>query len=376
MRPVSDAFLESLRGSHSRFYEAFVVAPGQTGVEPTGTQLSLIDGDVKLDADAAIRSIVDLAVEGYGWFPDNAEDLLAPYGNEIFIRVGMVFGGGAVEYVSLGYFRILDTNQEDAPDGPIQINAQDRMAGILEARLLNPVQFSSTDTYGDVVEQLIQEVFSWATIEWDDLTYLDPLGRSVVAEEDRFAFLNELVTSLGKIWYWDHRGVLVICNAPPQDEPVWSVDRARKGHMGAQINVARELSRDGVYNAVKASGEALDDVTPVYAVAYDNNPVSPTFYDGDFGKVPMFYVSPFITTVGQAQSAAEALLIKKLGLPYQVEFTAISNPALEPYDAVLVEMRQGVSSIHVIDTLNIPLTYARPMTCTTREQTLIVIGEL
>jgi hypothetical protein len=372
VRPVSDAFLNALRGSHSRFFEAFVVAPGQTGVEPTGTQLSLIEGDVKVDRNAAIRSILDLEVDGTGMFPDNADDLLAPYGNEIFIREGLVFGGGSVEYVSQGYFRILDTTQDDAPDGPIQINAQDRMAGILEARLLVPVQFASTETYGDVVSELVEEIYPWATIEWDDSTDTDALGRSVIAEEDRYAFLNELVTSLGKEWYWDYRGVLVIKDAPPQDEPVWSVNA---GADGVLINMGRELSRDGVYNAVKASGEALDDVTPVYAVAYDNNPASPTFYNGDFGKVPMFFVSPFLTTVGQAQSAAEGLLIKKLGLPYQVEFTAISNPALEPGDAVLVELG-NISAIHVIETLTIPLSPERAMSATTREQTLIVIGEL
>jgi hypothetical protein len=374
VRPVSNNFLQALRGSHSRVYEAFVVEPGQTGVEPTGTAVSVLDGDVRLDLNAAIRSHVDLMLEGTGLFPDSADDSLAPYGNEIFVRIGLVFSSGSIEYVSQGYFRILDTVQSWAPDGPILINAQDRMAGILEARLLNPVQFASSRTYGSVVEELVEAVYPWATIEWDDSTDTSTLGRAMIAEEDRYTFLNDLITSLSKIWYWDHRGILVIKDAPPQDESVWDVNA---GQNGVLINLGREISREGVYNAVKASGEDTGTTAPVSAVAYDNNPDSPTYYNGGFGKVPYFMASPFIKTVAQARSAAQAQLKKNLGLPYQIEFTALSNPALEPYDAVEVNMT-GVPSrteTHVVESLIIPLSPDRAMAATTREQTTILIGD-
>ena len=54
MRPVSEKFLSSLRGSHRATAQAFVVAPGQIGTEPTGTEISILDGDVQLDANASI----------------------------------------------------------------------------------------------------------------------------------------------------------------------------------------------------------------------------------------------------------------------------------------------------------------------------------
>ena len=276
-----------------------------------------------------------MSTDGTRMFPDNADDLLAPYSNEIFIRLGMAFGGGSFEYVSLGYFRISSVEQAQAPNGPISIAAQDRMAGIVEARLLQPIQFPSTETYGAVVSELVQEVYPWATIQWDDLTYTDALGRSVIAEEDRYKFLNELVTALGKIWYWDHRGVLIIKDTPAEDDPVWHVNA---GENGVLVELSRDLSRDGVYNAIVVSGEALDTVTPARAVAVDDNPDSPTYWYGDFGKVPTFYNSSFITTVNQAQTAANALLNRKLGLPYAVDFRAIKNPAIEPYDPVVVNL--------------------------------------
>lgn len=377
MRPVSDAFLGSLRGSHKAVSEAYVVSPGQTGVTPTGTEITILDGDVQLDATASIRSTLDLATDGTNMFPDNALDLLAPYGNEIFVRRGIEFGTGAVEWVSLGYFRIQAVEQEQAPNGPIQISAQDRMSGIVEGRLINPVQYATTDTYGDIVSGLVTEIYPWATIEWDDATDTDATGRSLIAEEDRFQFLDDLVKSVGKIWFWDYRGILVIKDPPDETASVW---RVNAGEDGVLVALNRELSREGVYNGVVAYGEALDTETPARAVAVDNNPDSPTYWSGDFGKVPRFYSSPFITTDDQALSAATSLLKQNLGLPYSVDFNVIPNPALEPYDPVAINFtRRGnnlnYDEIHVLDRITVPLTSDQTMKAETREQTLVIIGE-
>ena len=368
MRPVSERFLRAVRGSHQAVAQAYVVQAGQTGTSPEGTEIPILEGDVELDAKAAIRSTLDLSTTGDLW-PTAASDLLAPYGNEVFVRRGIAFGGGAVEWVSLGYFRINAPEQDDAPSGPITISAQDRMAGIIEARLLAPVQYGTTATYGEIMEDLVLEVYPWATIDWDDATDGDATGRTLIAEEDRHKFLDELVTSRGKIWYWDHRGVLVIKDPPDPGSPVFEVNAGRNGVL---VSLSRALTREGVYNAVVASGEAADTEAPPRAVVVDANPESPTFWDGDFGKVPRFYGSPFITTEAQALAAAESLLRQAIGLPYSVDFTMVPNVALEPHDPVRVGF-PGRNETHVLEKLTVPLAVEQPMKSATREQTLIVI---
>lgn len=370
MRPVSAAFLRTVRGSHQVVSEARVVSPGQTGVAPGGVLLDIHDGDVQIDGTADIRSTLDLTVTGSGMWPTRASSLLAPFGNEIHARRGIVFGNGTTEWVSLGYFRINTPSQADAPDGPITIAASDRMGGLIKARMLTPVQFPPTATAGTVVTQLVREVYPWAVIQWDDLTDTTPLGRSLTVEEDRYAFLADLVTSYGKVWYWDHRGVLVIKAAPSPAEPVFDVDY---GQGGVLVELSRELSDDGVYNAVVATGEGADTTSPVRAVAIDNNPTSPTYWNGAFGKVPRWYSSPFITTKSQAESAAASILSRSIGLPYRVDFTAVPNPALEPYDPVRV-IYPGRMETHVLERLTVPLRASAPMTAATREQTLVVMG--
>lgn len=368
MRPVSEAFLATLRGSHKAVFAAYVVAAGQTGTAPTGTLVPILGGDVEIDAKAKVRSTLDLRTDGTGTFPNEAGDLFAPYGNEVFVRRGIEFGGGRVEWVSLGYFRINSVEQDDDANGPLRVAGQDRMAGLIEARLLGPVHFAAVQTFGAVVAQLVEQVYPWVTIEWDDVTETDPIGRSVIAEEDRFEFLDELIKSVGKIWFWDHRGVLVVKDLPDAEAVVWQVN---SGAGGVLVRLSRELSREGVYNGVVASGEALDTIAPPRGVAVDDNPASPTYWNGPFGQVPRFYTSPFITTTGQALAAAASLLRQNLGLPYNVDFGQVPNPALEPYDPVAV----SGSGVHVIERLKVPLDVDTVQTATTREQTLVVIGQ-
>lgn len=370
MRPVSDRFLATLRGSHTATFQARVLTNWQTGVDPDGVEIPILSGDVQMSATASIRSTLDLTTHA-DW-PTRADSLLAPYGNEIWVARGVAYGNGVTEWVSLGYFRLYASEQDDAPKGPIRLSARDRMSGIVDARLLAPIQFPSNRTFGSVLAELVQEVYPQATIEWDDPAVRDrPIGRALIAEEDRFEVLDDLVTSVGKVWYWDHRGILVVRDAPDPESPVWEVNG---GANGVLVSLSRELSRDGVYNAVVAYGEATDTETPPRAVAVDDNPNSPTYWRGRFGKVPRYYSSPFVTTQVQARSAAASLLRQQLGLPYSVDFTAIPNPALEPGDPVRIVQSDGTTETHVIESLTIPLTVEGALSAATREQTRILIG--
>lgn len=378
MKTITDAALNVLTAQSGFDVRATVLEAFQTGINPDGTVIDVMGGDVQLDGKADIWATLDLTTNGKQMWPVNSDDLLVPYGNEIFIERAVKWGTNT-EWIPLGYFRIDTPEQNLIPDGPIRISAPDRMAGIIDARLTAPRQFLSTATYGSVVQTLIEEVYPDAVIEWDDSTDESTTGRSLIAEEDRYAFLNDLVTSLGKIWYFDHRGILVIKDAPSVDSAaVYSVNY---GAHGVLVDLNRKLTRKGVFNAVVATGEAADTTTPSRAVAFDNNPSSPTYYSGRFGPVPRFYSSPFLTTNAQCLSAATALLERSLGLPYSVNFAAVPNPALEPYDVVNIKYpttsgshRHETTETHIIDQITIPLNAVNPITAATREQSVILIG--
>lgn len=370
MRPVSDAFLRTLTGSHTMLATATVCTTFQTGVSPTGTAIPILGGDAQIDGTADIRSTLDLETDGTAMWPTAAASLLAPYGNEIYVRRGLLHS--AAEYVGLGYFRIDGPEQDNPPNGPIRLSGRDRMAGIIDAQLLAPQQFGTTASLGFIMSTLVGQVYPTAVIEWDDATSAAVLTRPLICEQDRFQFLDDLVRSRGKIWYWDYRGVLVIKSAPNPAVPVWEVSA---GAGGVLLSVSRHLTREGVYNAVVAQGEAFDSFPPVRGVAYDNNPLSPTYYGGRFGPVPKFFSSPSLFSPGQAAAAAEAELRRNLGLPYSMDLSCVPNPALEPWDPVAVRIAASQRrEIHILERITVPLTASDAMTASTREQTTVLVG--
>lgn len=374
MRPVTAAFLRTVTQSHTMTARARVLETYQTGTAPAGTEIPILGGQVVTNGTAAVRGSLDLTTDGTEMWPVYADALLAPYGNELYVERGIEYGNGITEWCSLGYFRIETPSQGDPPDGPIRIVGKDRMQGVIDSRLVSPIQFGSGQTYGQVMTQLIGDVYPAATIEWDDSTDSDILGRSMIVEDKRYEFLDDLVAALGKIWYWDHRGILVVKDVPSPTEPVWEVSA---GEGGVLVSMSRELTRDGVYNAVVASGESTDTDEPVRAVAVDDNPTSATYYHGRFGPVPMFYSSPFLLTSAQCAAAAAAMLRQNLGLPYNVDLTAVPNPALEPYDPVSIRYTDRAGAeVHVLESVTVPLLEQGALTATTREQALVLIGAL
>jgi hypothetical protein len=107
----------------------------------------------------------------------------------------------------------------------------------------------------------------------------------------------------------------------------------------------------------------------VRAEAVDDNPASPTWVEGPFGDVPLFYTSALITTVDQAQDVADAMLLRKLGLVEGLRFAAIPNPALDVDDVVQVtRLRARVDALHVVEQFNMGLQPSSPMQVTTRKR--------
>lgn len=357
MRPVSDSFLRAIRSSHAMRVRATVCTTFQDGVTPTGTEIQVRSASLKFSAKSAIRASLDIETDGENFVADDPDGLLAPYGNEIFIEIGIEIVGQSVEWIGLGYYRIDNSEQDDAPRGPVRIVGYDRNVGLRDGRIINRVQqFAAGTSIGDIFDDLVLEVYPSATIEFDDATDAETIARNTVVEEDRLKFLMDLAASRGKVMYWNYEGVLRIEDPPSPTVPVFAVN---EGHDGVLTKIGRSLNREGIYNAVRAEGEGTDDVAPVWAIVRDNDVDSPTYYYGNFGPVPRYYSSPFITTSAQARTAAESILRKSLGLPYNIDFQSWVNPALEVNDPVAIKYHPSLlSETHVLDEISFDITNA------------------
>ncbi|HEY7431995.1 MAG TPA: DUF5047 domain-containing protein [Streptosporangiaceae bacterium] len=358
---VSDAFLRTIRGSHTIAVQAVALDSFQTGISPAGTEVTVTGGDVLLDGTADVRGTLDLVTDATGWDPRPGAHILQPYGTEVFVRRGAVVSG-SVEWVSLGYYRI-QSAARDKLTGQLAIAGSDRMQAIIDAQLPTPVQFGAGTSVEAIFTELVTGVYPGAVIEYDFDAAADTLTAAATATGDRYGFLRQLATSRGKIMYFDYRGILVVKDLPAASDPVWE---ATSGPGGVLITQTDTLDRDGVYNAVTAMGDGASTDTPPVAVAYDSSPDSPTYYYGPFGQVPdpQPVSSPLIETAAQAAAAASMVLAKTTGLPYQADFTAVPNPALQPLDPIALDG----GSVHVLQQVTIPFTAAEALTGTTREQ--------
>lgn len=380
MRAVSAALLRTLRGSHSIIARARVCTEIQTGTDPVGTEIPILSGDVTSSSSADVRSTLTMTT--LEKWPRSATDLLAPYGNEIFVERGVNHGNGQHEWVGLGYYRINDPDQDSVPDGPITLNCTDRWQGIIDGRFYTAKTFPATMTRRNFVAQLINQIYPGLSITWDDNTIADAtLGKALAVDNDRAGVLKELFTALGKIGYFKYDGTFRVESPPSITGPAsWLVNA---GTNGVMTRMSRSISREGVFNIAIAASESADSAFPVRYVAADYGPNSPTRVDGRFGPVPgPVFSSPMIQTTAQARTAAEALLKRSLGLPYVVRLGSIVNPGLEPYDVIDVgypERSRGRTLViekHVCDQVKIPLTMDGEQTIDTRQQPVILIGEL
>lgn len=362
-------FAPIVKGSHTARFRALAVDGFQDGVTPTGVELRLIDGSVELDATADVRGAGSVRL-AEPW-PTVRNISLAPYGSEVFLARGVDLGGAGVLWAPLGYYRITEIDQGNSARGPVDLSLEDRMSTIIDSRFLAPRQWLQGTPVGDIVDEVVLEIYPNATIIYDDDSYLSELGRSLVVEESRYEVLLTLANGLGKIVYWNGEGKLVFETIPDEGSPIWVVNA---GPGGVMVESNRSLSREGVYNAVVVTGEGADQIAPVRAVAYDAQESSPTFFGGPFGQVPRFYSSPFITTESQAAGAAVNLLRKSLGAPYDVGVSAVPNPALKPYDVIRVVYNDGTRELHVVEKVTIPLTNDGALSIATRQSTIVHVG--
>jgi len=360
-----------VRGSHAARFRATLVEGFQTGSDPSGLAMRVVTGGVEYDASAEIRSTGDVTV-AEAW--PNARDLrFAPYGSEVFLARGVERGAAGVLWAPLGYYRISKTAQSDAARGPIALDLDDRMATIIDSRFMSPRQWLAGTLVGDIINEVVLEVYPDAVIMWDDDSDLSELGRSLIAEESRLEVIKTLAEGLGKIFYWDEIGRLVFKDIPSETDIIWTVNA---GPNGVMVSTDRSLSRDGVYNALVVTGEGADDLNPVRAVAINAQESSPTFFGGPFGRVPRFYSSSFITTQEQAAGAAVNLLRQSLGAPYDVGLSAVPNPAVRPYDVLRIVYNDGTREVHIVDRVSIPLDVDSPITVATRQSAIIHVGVL
>lgn len=350
-RPSSDDLRALVLGDHKVAVQADVWYAGELVAEA----LPVRQGTCKYEWGQPVPSSVTLEVADQDGLliPRREEDPLAPFGQEVNVRRGVVLPDGRKDFVSLGWFRLqkvkatrrwLFRPEQTVPlaSGPRRIGALyrsggaslpvegvDRMANVADARFLAPEKPVAT---GSCIEEIYRLCDGLVPIgEVYNVTDRS-VPSSITYSDDRLGAVQALAAAMSATVYTDGDGLLTIRAFDADEEPrVLGI-----GEDGLLVHADFDLDRDGAYNAVVVRGETTGDVAPVQAVATAQQ--GALRFGGPFGRVPTFYSSPLITTEAQAQAAAVSRLGNVISNRTQVvEVECAPDPTVEPGDRVTIQ---------------------------------------
>src|SRR5690606_11373389 len=313
--------------------------------------LEHVSGSVTVDRGQAIRRTCTVTVPDPALIPRTPTDQLATYGARLRITRGVEYGDGTHETVPLGVFR-LDSVQGDVNDGPVTLTGKDLAAVIADDKFTTP--YTVTGTVITAVTSIIQRSLPDAEI----LTTIPgtAIGRRTFdVEADPWAACQEIAAAAGAEVYANADGEFVIAVLPDplNTPPVWEV---AAGEGGVYINASRGMTSDNVYNGVLARGEnTADNIPPVSALAVDDDPGSPTYWGGPYGRRPPFYSSSTLISAAAALAPAQLKLAEARSPNTTGDISSLPNPALEPGDVLRITHPDGSRELHQVASFTVPL---------------------
>jgi hypothetical protein len=307
----------------------------------SATPLQVTGGSITVDGSASFRRYIsDLTiVDPTGTLvPTRATDpFSAVANNELRLSVGILVDGTA-EYVPQGIFHLEGATVEDTPAGlTITLSAYDRARRYSRARRVTPKRFdqnAATPIY-TAIGELLSEAVPGTTVNHSSPAHLTT-EQVIDVGADPWEAARDLADSMGHELFFDRLGGCQLAAVPDPAliaAPHWTY---AEGVTSALLSVHREQSNEETYNGVVVTGENPASAEPVRVLVTDDDPASPTYWLGAYGKVPEFWQSDKVRSVDQATAAGLGRLNRYKGGTEMVTFSIVPNPAIEPGDAVRV----------------------------------------
>ena len=367
MLTASALFKQTLKHSHRALTRVTLLAPQAGGGFTDAATLYVTSGTLRIDGTRNVWRSGNFKLA-----PQDSTDvdLLLDIDSTYRLRLerGIYYADGTQEWVQIGLLQIQET-KIDIAHGYADVSANDLGSLIEDYDLITP--YAPLDMSGNALTTInaIKDLVGAAEV-WDTIpgwvvdpslsTTATPVAGTVFTGS-RWNAIKKLAESIGAVvsvtptGYWHIRSATV-----DMDNPVATY---AAGNGGVLVDYTRVRSRSEQYNAIPLNWESPMGGGLVFMV--DADPTSPTYWDGPFGRRPRAAeTNSLVTTLTQAQAAATALLDQYRGRALSLDFTAVHDPLLEPFDVITVSAR-GLSQVHVVDSISYPLAGGR-MTVSTR----------
>lgn len=357
----SAAFDTAYRYSHNPVCSVEILSQGN--VVANASAIPLLGGEIQIDENAGIRRRGDIQVaDEFGkLLPKTPGDVLSPYGTEARIYRDIE---GVGDHIPVGTLRI--SKAQSIGGGKINLTLFDRARSVQRATFEVPYVIAEGTNFTTAIQTLIESRLSGLTFSFQSTNRTTP---QIVLDQglDPWAEAQKLAYDIGCELFFDPMGVCVMRTVVDPSGLTLDWDYS-EGSVATILDASNELSDEPGYNGITVIGEP-PGLPPVYAVAYDLDPASPTYALGPYGKVPRTYKSTFIATQQQADDTALSEMRRTLGNTEQVQFSAVPHSAHEGGDLVRVQVAdRGIADNYVLASFNMPLSYDGAMTATCRKR--------
>lgn len=311
--------------------------------------LEPISGSLTQDTRRNGRWDGRLQFAGDELLPQGPSDILTPFGTRIEVSLGLELLDGSVASVPYGTYEVGSARTSVTADQrTVEVGLIDVSGAIERYRFETPFTVVSGTTLPDMINLVtINRTGINPGVGADPTTLGSTRVFGLDTETAPWSEVLDVLDSFSRTAYFDRVGHIQMVSTNVDPFSAYSVSSLAS--LSADFDTRPP-------NVIVARGEDQEGTAPVQAVAMDTDPSSPTYAGAapgtsPYGRVTMFYASPLIKTVPQAQSAAETLLAKNVGAGATYTLTVPYDPTIDAGDVVAVG-----GAILVVDQVSLNLT--------------------
>lgn len=359
MYPVSERFAAAVRTSHRAMSWVEIVGTGEI---VTGW----FDASVSMDSTALVRAGFSMKIaDPTGYYIDRGlgDDPLSRFGVEVRPWRGVVFEDDTVEAVPLGVYRIETNDPTEVRGGyELDIRGRDR-SSLINRKSPRPIVVANGTPLNDAIASIIAAMYPAATFDLTEVPW-NTGAMLIEAGGNPWEKAVELAAGSGLVLFCDRNGVF--CSVPgldPSNPVSWVFDEGEECTFTDIPSVGRGSGSPIPNGYIVKGTSSSSSSSGIHGEAWDNDPRSPTWRGGRYGEIVEIVQTDKVRNNEQAQQAAELLLRRAMGGIQSMSFSAIVNPALDPYDIVWARRSSiGVDRAWYMANLTIPLDVKDSMT--------------
>lgn len=375
---LDPTYRRALRAGHTIYSRLDVIDPLQGTVL---TDVPFKDGQISVVFGNRVTRTLSLTLDG-SYYPTilaggkiDATAPFAPYGNRLALYRGIQYGDGSLCYFPVFLGRIYNIRKTSR--GVFTLGASDLAKDVVDAIFESPASSSpAVDDLGYVASGASEfvKLISAPGVIPGGATFgtSDPAHSALPAltwQQDRAQAQDDMAAADAMVWYTLADGSFVRRRLPwtvpgrtPQlfitDGGVDPYDPTPT--FGAMGTWEHAVSGDpnagrGVNNSVVYISERQDGTAPTGAIVRDNDPTSPTYWRGKFGRRPRVIRNQAAQTQPQCLAAATTALQSAQSAVITVDPVQVPvDGSIEQGDLVQVTL-SGVTSLQVISGFEMPL---------------------